>query len=151
MKPLKYLGPCFECGQPGDERHHVVPEVLGGTMTVLLCSPCHGKVHGLEGRLNHRELTRQGLMKAKARGVVLGATGPTNLKSANGIRTEKAKEFAETLRFVVAHLRSKNLTYRLIVDYFNEGFIKAPQGGLWTIGQMHRLTTLLKENTHVRS
>ena len=47
MKPLKYLGPCFECGQPGDEHHHVVPEVLGGTKTVLRGSPCQGMVLGL--------------------------------------------------------------------------------------------------------
>jgi hypothetical protein len=46
---------CFECGQPAHHRHHVVPEVLGGTQTVPLCESCHGKVHD-------RDFCRQGAL-----------------------------------------------------------------------------------------
>ena len=35
---------CFECNNPAQAQHHVVPKVLGGTKTVLLCDDCHSKV-----------------------------------------------------------------------------------------------------------
>ena len=39
------IGKCFECDQKAVINHHVIPEQLGGTKTVPLCSDCHGKVH----------------------------------------------------------------------------------------------------------
>ena len=36
---------CFECNNPAQAQHHVVPKVLGGTKTVLLCDDCQSKVH----------------------------------------------------------------------------------------------------------
>ena len=36
---------CFECGEPAQVNHHVVPTVLGGTQTIPLCDDCHSKVH----------------------------------------------------------------------------------------------------------
>lgn len=39
------IGKCFECDQKAVINHHVIPEELGGTKTVPLCSDCHGKVH----------------------------------------------------------------------------------------------------------
>ena len=54
---------CFVCGSVAEEEHHVVPKSLGGTKTVSLCSACHGKIHGIEGRSGHRELTMRGLDK----------------------------------------------------------------------------------------
>jgi hypothetical protein len=40
--------PCFECGNPADVWHHVVPKILGGTKMVPLCNLCHSKVHQAE-------------------------------------------------------------------------------------------------------
>ena len=37
---------CFECNNPAQVNHHVVPKVLGGTQTIPLCNECHSKVHG---------------------------------------------------------------------------------------------------------
>ena len=59
---------CFECGKPAEFDHHVVPAIYGGTKTVPLCAVCHSKVHGLS-LLNHRTLTKAGMVRAKARGV----------------------------------------------------------------------------------
>ena len=36
---------CFECGEPAQANHHVVPKILGGTKTIPLCDDCHSKVH----------------------------------------------------------------------------------------------------------
>lgn len=62
---------CFECNEPATEEHHVVPKVLGGTKTISLCAPCHGKIHGID-RVRHMELQRIGIEKAKRGGVYKG-------------------------------------------------------------------------------
>lgn len=36
---------CFECNQPADVNHHVIPQSMGGTKTVPLCNKCHSMVH----------------------------------------------------------------------------------------------------------
>lgn len=65
------MAACFECGDVAQHRHHVVPRVLGGTRTVDLCGSCHGLVHDRRF-LNHVQLTRAGLERAKANGKRLG-------------------------------------------------------------------------------
>ena len=63
---------CFECGLTTKlHKHHVVPRSLGGKKTVWLCEEHHGLVHDRKF-LNHSVLTKQGLSRAKANGVVLG-------------------------------------------------------------------------------
>lgn len=62
---------CINCGAPADEQHHVVPRSVGGLATVHLCNTCHGLAHGMH-RADIRELTRQGLQRARAAGKVLG-------------------------------------------------------------------------------
>jgi hypothetical protein len=52
---------CFECGQPAEHNHHVVPRVMGGTRTVPLCAGCHAKVH----HTDRQSLQRAGIAKAK--------------------------------------------------------------------------------------
>lgn len=56
---------CFECGSNNQiEYHHVVPQVMGGTKTIPLCTICHGKVHG-EDFLKLRELRKIGYQKRR--------------------------------------------------------------------------------------
>jgi hypothetical protein len=63
---------CFECGLDGEiHYHHVVPAVIGGTKTIPLCVMCHGKVHGKKF-VNHKELQRIGIEKAKKEGKFTG-------------------------------------------------------------------------------
>lgn len=70
---------CFECGEPADHEHHVIPRVLGGTKTVALCEWHHGMVHD-RSMVGHRRLVREGLDRARRAGKTLGrpkADGPT--------------------------------------------------------------------------
>ena len=68
--------PCCHAEVESIHKHHIVPKVLAGldipTNIVECCEECHGKIHGRD-MTNHRALTIEGLRKAKARGVQLGA------------------------------------------------------------------------------
>lgn len=70
------MAECFECGQPAEFDHHVVPASRGGTKTVPLCAECHGKAHNLDCNMDHSVLTQQGLARAKSRGTKLGSARP---------------------------------------------------------------------------
>lgn len=85
------------------------------------------------------ERTRDALAAAKARGVVLGATGPANLKTCNDQRQHKAHEFLERLRPVLEGMKAQELTRRAMVERLNALGIKAPMGGAWSLGQIQRL------------
>src|SRR4051812_39798680 len=71
---------CFECGQPAECQHHVVPKCLGGTKTVPLCLVCHGKVHERDF-VRHRRLQLTGIQKAKENGIYLGRKKGTTKKT----------------------------------------------------------------------
>lgn len=85
------------------------------------------------------ERTKAALAAAKARGVVLGATGPANLKTCNDQRQQQAHEFRERLRPVLDGMRAQGLTRRGIVERLNALGIKAPMGGAWSLGQVQRM------------
>lgn len=84
------------------------------------------------------ERTKAALAAAKARGVVLGATGPANLKTCNDLRQQKALEFRQRLRPVLNGMVSQGLTRRAMVERLNALGIKAPMGGAWSLGQVQR-------------
>jgi hypothetical protein len=55
---------CFECGDKATEKHHMIPQSLGGTKTIDLCSKCHCKIHGLQGnRINAVDLIKFGVYR----------------------------------------------------------------------------------------
>lgn len=66
---------CVNCGSEVDvEYHHVIPKILGGsdnyTNLVPLCYQCHSKLHfGENKKINHSELTKEGLRKARTKEV----------------------------------------------------------------------------------
>lgn len=85
------------------------------------------------------ERTKAALASAKARGVVLGATGPANLKRNIQERQEAAKYFGERLKPVLDGFQAQGLTRRAMVGKLNDLNIKAPMGGTWSLGQVQRL------------
>ncbi len=63
---------CWECDSEGPLMdHHVVPRIVGGTRTLKLCEPCHGKVHD-RSMTHHKRLTLEGLKRAREQGRVGG-------------------------------------------------------------------------------
>jgi DNA invertase Pin-like site-specific DNA recombinase len=85
------------------------------------------------------ERTKAALAAAKARGVVLGATGPANLKRHTQQRQEAAGAFQQRLRPVLSGFIAQGLTRRAMVTQLNLLQIKAPRGGAWSLGQVQRV------------
>ena len=85
------------------------------------------------------ERTRAALAAAKARGVVLGATGPANLARHTLQRQEAARAFRERLKPVLDGCIAQDMSRRAIVTYFNEIGLAAPKGGRWSLSQVQRL------------
>ncbi len=139
---------CFECGNEGHEKHHVVPRSKGGTKTVCLCSYCHGLVHGVN-RLNISELSKAALAAKKERGEKMGT--PANLttaarekgreahsvNAANNPNTKQAKEYA-------VMLRCKGLSLRQMAETLNAEGFKTPRGGTFSAVQVARLLNLVQ-------
>ena len=72
-----YIVKCFDCPNPAECNHHVVPVSLGGTMTVPLCLECHGKIHGKDF-VEAKRLQRVGIDKAKEAGAYQGRVAGAN-------------------------------------------------------------------------
>lgn len=85
------------------------------------------------------ERTRAALTAAKARGVVLGATGPTNLQRNTRHRQKAADAFAVRLKGLVAGFRARGLSQRAMVAELNLAGVSAPAGGSWRLGQLQRM------------
>ena len=85
------------------------------------------------------ERTRDALAAAKARGVVLGATGPTNLKRHTQECQDAASAFSARLMPVLNGFVSQGLSRRAMVVQLNDLGIKAPRGGAWSLGQVQRM------------
>jgi len=85
------------------------------------------------------ERTRDALAAAKARGVVLGATGPVNLKQHTQQRQDAARAFSARLLPVLNGFVSQGLSRRAMVMRLNDLGITAPRGGPWSLGQVQRM------------
>jgi len=82
--------------------------------------------------------TRAALAAAKARGVVLGATGPANLRRYLAERVAGSVAFSERLHGLLDALRSAGHSQRAVVAHLNQSGIRAPKGGDWSLVQLQR-------------
>ena len=87
------------------------------------------------------ERTRDALAAAKVRGVVLGATGPANLKRHTQERQDAASAFNARLMPVLNGFISQGLSRRAMVIQLNDLGVKAPRGGAWSLGQVQRVVS----------
>lgn len=79
---------CANCASTLDlEYHHIIPVVIGGkdinSNMVCLCNKCHRLLHGVYKNeyIDHSELIKKGIQKAKKNGVTIGRpkTTPYNI------------------------------------------------------------------------
>lgn len=89
------------------------------------------------------ERTKDALRAAKARGVVLGAAGPANLRPNIEARQQAAGVFAASLANVINGMKAAGMTQRAMVAELNSLGIKAARGGQWTSMQLTRLLARL--------
>jgi len=96
---------CFECGNSEEiHYHHVVPDVLGGSQTIPLCTICHGKVHDRKF-VDISFLVKEGLRKKKEQGVILGRRKGTGLTNEDLLNNPKYKD-------VINHILSNEYSMR---------------------------------------
>lgn len=93
------------------------------------------------------ERTTAALAAAKARGVVLGATGPANLARHTQQRQDAARAFRERLKPVLDGCLAQGMSRRAIASHLNAVGIKAARGGRWSLGQVQRLFGELDRRT----
>lgn len=137
---------CFECESINDiHYHHVVPETLGGTKTIPLCIICHGKVHGIDFT-NHGILTKEGLKRAKEKGVKLGNpqnfTNEGRQKGSNTIIKNKLKDnnWITCKKFIEDYIRiNGKINYTHISNSLNKQGYKTRKGSKYTPSTVRRI------------
>lgn len=85
------------------------------------------------------ERTRDALAAAKRRGVVLGTTGPANLKRKIEERKAAADAFAERLRREIRGMQAEGMTVAAMVRELNQKGISTARGGQWKQVQLSRV------------
>ena len=83
--------------------------------------------------------TKAALTAAKARGVVLGATGRANLRQNLEARTGAANDFAMKLSGVLQGFAVAKMTQRQMVAQLNALEIRTVRGGAWSLAQLQRV------------
>lgn len=85
------------------------------------------------------ERTKVALAAAKARGVVLGATGPANLKSQNERQKQNANALQVKLNPIINGFIAQGMSQRTIVLQLNTLNITTSRGRLWSLSQLQRV------------
>jgi len=133
---------CFNCGKdPADHWHHVVPKSKGGTAMVPLCVECHAKVHNRRS-MSASELTKEGLRKAKARGVKLGGPKLSEArkkahKAIKEAKKERNKQYWPIIKAIINDGGGSSL--RRIAECLNSKKVKTPRNGKWTATSVRRV------------
>ena len=130
---------CVFCGATdGVEQHHVIPRADGGTdepeNILTVCGKHHGLLHCIRSPRNVSALTREGLTKAKARGVKLGSGNPTRGAAAN-----KALAVARDAPAMALLKGADFLTLDERADLLNNAGLRSFSGKQFTRGTVLRM------------
>ncbi len=139
---------CFECGATENLiQHHVIPRIFGGNKTICLCQKHHDIIHNVVSKnISISELTKQGIHKARNRGIKLGNPKPERaLKNALKAKQERADVFAAELAPIINHLRSVGMpTLRDIAFCLNLRGFKTPNNKAFKPQSVKNLLIRLK-------
>lgn len=83
--------------------------------------------------------TKDALAVAKSRGVVLGRSGPANLRPNIEERQRAAYGFAKRLRPMIDDMTARGLSQRAMVAELNGIGVPAVNGGVWRRSQVQRV------------
>lgn len=97
------------------------------------------------------ERTKEALIIAKKRGVVLGAKGAANLRPNIAARQADADDFAERLRGLVDGFKLRGLTQRQMVCELNQLGVRTSNGAEWSLVQLQRVLARLSDAGQKRS
>ena len=126
---------CFECETTEDlHEHHVVPKSKGGTKTITLCHQCHMKAHGRDGKgMNHGVLTKEGMKKAKERGIKFGnPRWEKALEKASEVSVKQANERAIQHKALVISLYQEFGSYNRVAIELNKMDVRTSRGNKWS-------------------
>ena len=105
---------CFECDEPADHQHHVVPRSMGGTRTIPLCALCHATVH--DTGITTSDLTARAMRAKAARGEYIGGQTPYGYRVAScGVLLEE-DEYEQSAIAEMVRLRAQGLSIRKVAD-----------------------------------
>jgi len=85
------------------------------------------------------ERTKEALKAAKARGVILGASGPSNLKPNIEARQNTANEFATKLSGQIDGFKLRGLSQREMIAELNQLGVRTAKGRAWSLVQLQRV------------
>lgn len=88
--------------------------------------------------------TKDALCVAKARGVMLGKAGATNLRPNLEKRKQNAEAFTVKLRPIFDGMKARGLSQRAMAEELNSIGLSAPRGGQWRLSQVQRLLQRLQ-------
>lgn len=126
---------CFECGsEEAIHQHHVVPKSRGGTRTIPLCAPCHGRAHGRRGA-DIGALVSDKLRQKVAQGLQAGGEAPFGFMHEGGRIVQNPRERATMER--IRELRRSGVSLRAIVADLNANKEQFPPRG-----KQHHLNTV---------
>jgi hypothetical protein len=108
---------CVLCGATEQlEHHHVDPNGSDEPENMItVCSAHHGKIHGMKKRCDVRKLTKEGLAKRKAAGVVLGRPVGARFDNKLDDRVDEIKTLRSagaSVAAMAAHLDTARTTLR---------------------------------------
>jgi len=144
---------CAICGTRDDlHHHHFVAKSHGGsddeTNMLTLCFKHHNEIHSKSygDKVNHSKLTKEGLQRARERGVVLGNS--KNLIEWNKNRKGKAKKYAWEYKDLILSFHNEGMKYRQICDEMQKLGIKTSHGfNIWHPVQIGRILKRIKNGT----
>jgi Recombinase len=130
---------CFECGQPAEIDHHIVPRIRGGTKTVPLCEPCHAKAHHRDRNLSTAKLTKEALAAKRARGERCGGHIPYGFKLASDGKTLVRNIDEQKVIKRIIRMRKQGSTLQSIADWLNNKGYHRRTGAKWEYTFIHLL------------
>lgn len=109
MDKIEDVKACFECGQPAQHNHHIVPRSRGGTKTVPLCGRCHALAHHEDENMSIIRLSAESLARASVRA-----------KEAKAGRDAFRERIVSKFLPLVQLMRAGGFTWRDVAERLNE-------------------------------